>query len=407
MRFLGEPTGAASSGWLDRSMPRWLCGLILFAIALAPLWYVAGHYHREYGFTELILFAKNDAQKELPEIRALHPATLSDWGYDGGMYAQLALDPTFRRQDLHAAVPQVAYRSQRFLPILLAYVFGLGHPSWILTAYVLQHPAFWLILVALLAGYMRGRTPRQYLCLAAAALSTGALICIERSLGDLPGATLALGSTLIDGVAAACLISLATLCKPSFVTAIARYAWPLPATKRQWLERAGLVILALAAVVILHIYLTSLFGHLPSAGKNTNWPFVEWGRRMPILWHNFIGTPFKLSTDGVSFWEWNLWEVVVPICLLVQAVALVIWRDFRSPLWWLGITFAALFICLGEPVTAEEIASARTVLPMTLVFNMLLAEKRGAQFWSFFVAGNLGLFWCFHDMASWCVSRIF
>ena len=61
---------------------------------------------------------------------------------------------------------------------------------------------------------------------------------------------------------------------------------------------------------------------------------------------------------------------------------------------------------LGEPVTAEQIASTRSVLPLTLAFNLRLAEERGARFWGFFIAGNFGMFWCFHDMFAWCVNHI-
>jgi hypothetical protein len=160
MLHLDRPTGRDASGLLDRTMPVWLCALILVAISILPVWYVAGHYSPEHGFTELILFGKQQQVAELPEVKAQHPATLSEFGYDGQFYAQLAMDPTMRRPDLRVAVPQINYRSDRYLPMLLSYLCGFGQPRAILTAYVLLNIVFWFGLVALMAAYLRGRCRR-------------------------------------------------------------------------------------------------------------------------------------------------------------------------------------------------------------------------------------------------------
>jgi len=197
------------------------------------------------------------------------------------------------------------------------------------------------------------------------------------------------------------LISLATLCKPTFLLALARYAWPLPVSKRAFLHRAGLVLLAIAAPVALHIYLHYTLGPLPGSERNMGWPFVEWARTEAANWQNLMAEPFRFMFFGISIWEWKTFELLAPVSMLVQAVHFMIWREPRSALWWLGATFAVLFICLGHPVTVEEIASARTVLPMTLAFNLRLAAQRGGVFWSYFIAGNVGLLWCWHDMVCW------
>jgi hypothetical protein len=401
MLHLDRPDGRGTPGLLDRTMPRWLCALILLAISIVPSWFVAGHYNREHGFTELILFGSRFQDVELPEVKALHPALLSDFGYDGQYYAQLAMDPTMRRPDLRVAVPQINYRSDRYLPMLLSYIFGFGQPGAILTAYVLLNIVFWFGLVALMAAYFRGRTARQYACLVASAMTTGSLVCIERSLGDLPGATFALASALVDGAAAATLISLAALCKPTFLLALARYVWPLPVGGRAFLHRAGLVLLAIAAPLALHLYLRYTLGPLNQVSQNVGGPFVHLALTEAINWHNLMAEPFKLRFFDVTGWEWRCFEVLAPVSMLVQVIHFAIWRDPRSALWWLGATFCVLFICLGRPVTEEEIASARTVLPMTLAFNLRLAGQRGSVFWGYFIAGNFGLLWCWHDMICW------
>jgi hypothetical protein len=403
MLHLDRPAGRDASGPLDRTMPVWLCALILIAISIIPTWYVARHYSREHGLTELILFGSDFKDSELPEVKALHPAILSTGGYDGQFYAQLAMDPTMRRPDLKIAVVQINYRCARYLPILLSYIFGFGRPAAILTAYVLINLVAWFGLVALLTAYLRGRTPRQYACLIAAAMTTGALICIERSLGDLPGTTFVLGSTLIDGIGAAVLISLAVLCKPTFLMAAARYAWPMPADRRTFLHRAGLLLVVMAAPLALRFYLRYTLGPLVEGAHNLGWPFASWVQTESENWRKLMIQPFQFWPLDISHWEWRFFEFIAPISLLIQATHLAIWRNPRSPLWWLGATFAVLFICLGQLVTVEEIASARTVLPLTVVFNLRLAEQRGGVFWGFFIAGNFGLLWCWHDMVAFCL----
>ena len=78
---------------------------------------------------------------------------------------------------------------------------------------------------------------------------------------------------------------------------------------------------------------------------------------------------------------------------MLQISHLALWRDVRSALWWLGAVFGLLFFVIGPSVTAEEIASARSLLPLTLVFNLRLAVQRGPVFWFYFLAGNLPLLW--------------
>jgi hypothetical protein len=396
MRHLDRPEHA--SGLLDWTMPRLLAALILIALSVVPVVFVVRHYHAGQGLTQLVLFGSDTMRTELPEIKALNPMIESSPGYDGQHYATLAMDPTFRRPDLVTACPQIHYRAQRYLPIVLAYLLGFGQPKAIVTMYVLENVASWFGLMALLVAYFRGRTPRQYLCLAACLLTTGSLICIARSLGDLMGSTLALASVLVDGLAAASLLALAVLCKPTFVLALARYLWPLPANRREFATRAALIAVTLAPVVVLFVYLWCVLG--PLSGGRNNWglPLVAWTHKEIADVTKLLTQPFELHAWGVTESEWRIFEILVPLALLIQVSHLAIWRDARSALWWLGVVFGLLFFVLGPSVTAEEIASARSLLPLTLVFNLRLAVQRGPVFWFYFLAGNLPLLWCARSM---------
>ena len=298
MYQLDRPSRAA--GWLDRTMPVWCCALLLALIVVVPLWYVARHYDRQHDFTSLIAFGRHFEPREVPEVRALHPAVETESGYDGQFYAQIALDPTLRRPDLKIACDCLAYRGQRWLPSALAWVLGLGQPRAILFVYALLNPLFWLGMIALMAAYFRGRTPRQYACLAVSALSSGALVSIDRSLSDLPGATLALGSALLDGVAAAVLLSLAGLCKPTMVVCAGRFLWPWPANRRDWLQRAGGLAVALSGPVVLYLYMRALFGPLPGMGSNLGWPVVSLIHWLGLKWNELARLRFHVQLTMVT-----------------------------------------------------------------------------------------------------------
>jgi hypothetical protein len=401
MRHLDRPDDAR--GVLDRTMPRWLAAAILVAASIFPTWYVAAHDDRAQGFTSLILFGENFEKHALPEVRALHPATAGPWGYDGQFYAQLALDPTLRRPDLKTAFADesAAYRSQRYLPIVLAYVLGLGHPASILTAYALLNLGFWFALLALLAAYLRGRTARQYAAAVACLLTTGTLISIQRSLTDLPAAFFALASALTEGVAGSLLLSLSMLSKPTGGLLLARYLGSWPADRGEWARRAGLILLALAAPVALQLYILHVFGSVATGQGNLGLPLVGLIREEMANWKQLAEIH-----STTPHWDWPIFEFAAPISLLVQASYFAVRREPASPLWWLGATFAALFIFLAHPVLVEQLASTRTVLPLTLAFNLLLARERGRFFWLYFVAGNFGLLWSAYNIYCWCTRGL-
>ena len=59
----------------------------------------------------------------------------------------------------------------------------------------------------------------------------------------------------------------------------------------------------------------------------------------------------------------------------------------------MGVAFACLFFCLSDKVYASQVNYTRTVLPMTIAFNLLLLEVRPVPlFVLLFMAGNFGLF---------------
>ena len=79
--------------------------------------------------------------------------------------------------------------------------------------------------------------------------------------------------------------------------------------------------------------------------------------------------------------------------MTAQALYLVIRRRFRSPWWRVAIGYVALMLVLDrvlwDPATG---AITRVMLPMTVGFNVILAEeRRSLVFWAWFAAGNIHL----------------
>jgi hypothetical protein len=81
------------------------------------------------------------------------------------------------------------------------------------------------------------------------------------------------------------------------------------------------------------------------------------------------------------------------ISLAVQALYLIVRRNYAAPWWRIGIVYAVLMVLLdrslADPLTG---AITRVLLPMTVGFNVQLAsEERWTRFWPWFAIGNLHL----------------
>ena len=70
--------------------------------------------------------------------------TSGRWGFDGQFYAEVGLDPLLRDPQLGTALDSPTYRSRRILMPWLAWLGGLGHPSWILNVYAALNLVFWV-----------------------------------------------------------------------------------------------------------------------------------------------------------------------------------------------------------------------------------------------------------------------
>ena len=367
----------------DKVIPAKLRGLLLAFLFLLPLLHVVRQHDHGTGFTALLFFGPAFDAQALPEVRAVPHPLGGAVGYDGQVYAQLASDPSLRHPGLATALDNPRYRSVRIFLPALAHLLGRGRPAAILDAYALLNLCFFALLLWTFVRFLKPSTVGHYLCLAAAAWSTGTLASVERALTDLPSAALAfLAAALAGGAIALPVFAAALLCRESTVIALFSIAWPRAPTSKA-LARAALAALA----VLLPLTAWVLYvGHIfHGAGTTTpgslGLPFAGLLPHLRDALSALLRAPGRLA----------LFNLLATLSLLVQCAHLFANPRLDSPFWRMGAPFALLFLCFGPPLFAEQLATARATLPLTFAFNALLVARPGRRFLPWFLAGNAGL----------------
>lgn len=343
----------------------------------------------ERGCLALIHFGQNFAARALPEVRALDPPALSPWGYDGQFYAQIALEPTLRSPELEQALDNPHYRSRRIGMPALAALLGLGDPLWTLQIYSVLNLLFWLMLAVLLTSRYPPDRPQHWLMYVAVLWSAGVLHSMDRSLTDLPAATLGLLAVCIGQRGGRWLMAVSALLRDTtLLSFIAVSGWQPVANPRIWLRSLGMMLLMTLPLLLWTGWVYLRFGQI-SVGQSRMfaWPGVALWDKLTALASQLSGWT-DLGLPQFSFW---LLELLAPLSLLVQSIYLLSRPEPRSALWLYGIGFAVLLWMLGPPIWVAQTAYTRALLPLTLSFNLLLLERRPATFGYWFVLGNMGL----------------
>lgn len=352
------------------------------------LFWIAGFYHPGFGFTALIGFPKGH-DFEAPALRAIphydYPAAAS---YDGQFYAQRAFDPLVRDPEVDRAMDLAPFRARRILFSWTAYLAGLGRPAWILEAYALQNVVAWLLLAVLLARWAPPASVRGLALWTACLFSHGMLWSVRFALLDGPSLLLtALAVKLAeDGrpIASAALAGVNGLGRETNV--LAGLSQPFPRGWRGWLRLLGAFALIVLPLLVWEDYLRSIYRSTIGAGvgPQTARAGVAYAGTVVRAWKR-VQLSGLLSGDGLN--------VCILVSVTAQALYLVIRRRFRSPWWRVAIGYVALMLVLDrvlwDPATG---AITRVMLPMTVGFNVILAEeRRSLVFWAWFAAGNIHL----------------
>lgn len=353
----------------------WLAGVIGLLAVLVALRYDARH-----GLTALNQFGADFQSTQVPALAAIPHQVREPHGFDGQFYAQIALDPLLRDPATLAALDDPAYRARRILMPWVGYLVGFGQPALIIHLYPLIDLACWGVLLGWLLRVLAPIGPWQRAIITGIIFSSGTLEALRLSLTDLPATMLLLAPCLaaIPSARAAVWLGLANLCRETSVLGTLAY-FGGPGSGRSPRSRRALgLTLALLPLALWILYLNVRLGRPQASGGNFSWPLLgAWGA---------LELAVRRLTSELS--PSALGAIAAIIGLHGQALHLWRQRRFDDPLWRLGALFAVLLVFLGPKVWELPLGACRSVLPMTIAFNLLLARETRPR-WLLFFATNL------------------
>jgi len=349
--------------------------LVVAVLCLIPALFVARQFFPGHGLTKLLEVGPLFLPRALPQFQALNPVTTHRYGYDGQFYAQVAIDPLLRNPRLARALDVPEYRSRRILIPALAWLLGAGQPSAIVTAYILLTVAAWYVLLWLLLRFERPETVQDWLCVAATMLTTGALASLQRSLTDLPAATLLVGAGVLAGRSRTILLALAVLTRESCAICAWAPVVDFRKTSHPFWRGAVHIGAIILPFLVWAVYVRSRFQNHFYGEDNFAWPFEGWiyGPILALV-HGHRGSGFA----GLS--------------LLAELAYLVSRPRLDSFYWRVAISFGVASCFLSVDPLGSDVSFTRDLLPMTIGFNILLMRESPAKFSFWFVGGNIGLF---------------
>jgi hypothetical protein len=357
-----------------------LAGVLIAVFGVA----ISRFYHPGTGFTALIGFPAGH-DYEAPAMRGIPHFDYPAWAsYDGQFYAQRALDPLLRDPLVDRAMDLPPFRARRILFSWTAYLAGLGRPAWILEAYALQNVAAWLILAVLLARWMSPGTPRGLATWSACLISHGLLWSVRFALLDGPSLVLlAIAVRLAETgrpLASAAVAGINGLGRETNILGV--LAQPFPRSRRDWARILVVCALLVLPLLLWEDYLYSIYRSTIFAGADQ---LTLPGRGLAFA---TSGIARALRAKG-PFTAAGLQACLV-LALVVQAGYLLVRMEVRQRWWRIGAGYLALMLVMNDvlwdPATG---AMTRVVLPMTVGFNVLLAQERRGWFWPWFILGNL------------------
>ena len=366
---------------------RWTYRTLAIALSMLFLASVARFYHPGTGFTALIGFPAGH-EHEAPAMRDVPHFDYPAWAsYDGQFYAQRALDPLCRDPLVDRAMDLPPFRARRILFSWTAYAIGLGRPAWIIEAYALQNVASWLLLAWLLTRWIPPTSARGLALWTACLFSHGVLWSVRFALLDGPSLVLTVcavwaverGRPLLS----AAVVGIAGLARETNLLVAA--AQPLPRDRRSWMRLAAAGAIAAVPLLLWEDYLRSVYRSTIFVGTDQ---FTIPGAAVAASWFRTLQ---EVRRAGV--FSGHGLALALLSSLFVQALYILVRREYRSPWWRIALPYVLLLLLLDSVLANPHTgAITRVLLPLTAGFNILLAsEARPAPFWIWFTAGNLHL----------------
>lgn len=370
----------------------WVFILVGLAAFLQLFATYAGVYTPEFGLTKLIVMGHEFDDRGLAVYRATPKFIGPDdrWGFDGQHYAQIALDPLLRDPQLAIALDNPPIRARRILMSWLAWLGGLGRPSWILNVYASLNLIFWVGFVVLMTRLFRPRGWAGLAGFSAMLMTCGIIESMHGSLTDFPGFVLMTLALMIGGTGGAAVLALAALTRePNIMGVVGLWSYRPP-----WLAAARRnLLLGLIVGLPLLLWFAYVAWRFPPKealdGGNMTWPLRG------IL--SKLGEFRIHAVNGDIHWrQWYselyrsepLHALLTIIAVLTQCLYLITHRDWENRIWRVGAMFVPFFLCIGLPSWESHFTITRHALPITLAFNLVLAARARRSWLLWFLLGN-------------------
>ncbi len=368
-------------------------------VALGVFAFMLGVYVRvwtpEHGVTKFLRVGREFDERGLAVFRNtpkfIDPFPAHRWGFDGQLYAEMALDPLLRDPQLHVALDDPPYRGQRILLSWLAWAVGLGKPFWVLNAFAAINLFFWIGFAALT---WRLFSPHGWAGLAGYAVllpTCGVIESMGSALTDLPSFTLILGAIMVGGTAGAGILALAALVRSTSLigfVGLAEYPPPWGEALKKNIVRGliAAVPLALWVAYVLWVFRGRQVGF---DGGNLAAPFRGIMEKLGELSVTIPHGQFRWHRWWYELYKsYDLHALLTIIATVTQIVFVVLHREWRNPLWrWAAVT-AVYFSCISFLSWESHFTVTRHALPLTLGFNLLLAMRPTRAWLIWFLLGN-------------------
>lgn len=375
--------------------PRWAFALVALAAFAFLLRVYVGIYTPEHGITKFLRVGQEFNDRGTAVFRAtpkyIDPYPAHRWGFDGQLYAEMALDPLLRDPHLHVALDDPPYRGQRILLSWIAWALGLGKPFWVINAYAAINLLFWIGFAWLTARLFAPLGWGGLAGYAAMLLTCGVIESMQASLTDLPSFTLILAAIMTGGTAGAGILALAALVRTTSLigfVGLAEFPPPWKEAFRKNLVR-GLIAVVPVTLWVLYVLWRFRGREVGFDGGNLALPFRGMMEKLgefsvtafhgPIRWHRFVFELYK---------SYELHALLTIIAVVTQSLFIVLRREWRNPLWRWGAVVVVYFSCISFLSWESHFTITRHALPMTLVFNLLLAARPTKAWLIWFLLGN-------------------
>ncbi|HEY1111652.1 MAG TPA: hypothetical protein VGE76_23555, partial [Opitutaceae bacterium] len=226
---------------------------------------------------------------------------------------------------------------------------------------------------------------------AAILLTCGIIESMQAALTDLPSFTLILWAIMVGGTGGAWILAAATLVRSTSLIGFVGLAQYPPPWGEALKKNIKWGLIAVTPFLCWAAYVLWVFRgrEVNFDGGNLTMPLVGMMEKLgefsvkathgPIRWHRLFFELYK---------SYDLHAVLTMIAVLTQSIYLALHRQWKNPLWIWGAVAAVYFSCISFLSWESHFTITRHALPITLVFNLLLATRPTKAWVIWFLLGN-------------------